>query len=375
MRIAFVVEHCNLRGGHERCVAEWARRLAQRHEVTVISHSLADLPPHTVQWKQVKQIPGPAPLAFLGFYVRAGAMARSLSDHIIHSQGPNCPHFHVSSVHTVIQAKLDVLRTSREFRHELTCLQYMSWLAHYRLAAKIEKRLYSSPQGILAPVSSGTAQEILRIYEPPEGAVHVVPNGVDLEAFHPGVAEERVKTLFGLELDPDRRYALFVGGEWARKGLPAAIGVISKCSSDVHLIVAGRGPVEFYANLAATWGVRERIHFVGPVTDPAALYRTGFVLLSPSLYEAFSLVSLEAAASGLPLIASPVSGTDELIESGENGWILPPDDRLWAEKLDELAENASLSEMMGTHARETASQFTWDRAVEEFEKIYAIPHK
>jgi glycosyltransferase involved in cell wall biosynthesis len=90
----------------------------------------------------------------------------------------------------------------------------------------------------------------------------------------------------------------------------------------------------------------------------------------PSLYEAFSLVSLEAAASGLPILASPVSGTEELIEEGQNGWVLPADPTLWAARLNALATDRGIYERMSHRAREVALLFPWDRGVARFEELY-----
>lgn len=370
MKIAFVVEHCHLRGGHERCVAEWARRLAKHHRVTVMSHSLSDLPPGAVQWEPIRRIPGPAPLQYLAFYSMAGARARTLRDHIIHSQGPNCPVFSFSSVHTVVRAKYRVLRRSKKFRQEMTARQYGSWRLHYLLAMAIERRLYPRPGGILLPVSQGTGRELQDLYGTPPDRIEPIPNGVDLDVFRPAGPGEREAALRELGLDSGRAYALFVGGEWARKGLPVALQAIAACTEGVELVVAGSGPRALYRAQAAELGIEARVHFIGPRADTSALYRAGIALLMPSLYEAFSLVSLEAAASGLPILASRVSGTEELIAEGENGWVLPADPTAWAEPLDALAADRYLAERMSRRAREAASQFPWDRGVARFEELY-----
>lgn len=372
MRIALVVEHCHLRGGHERCVAEWARRLARRHQVLVISHSVADLPQGLVQWVPVPQVPGPGAVRYVAFFLMAGMKAREARADVVHSQGPNCPYFHFSSVHTVVRAKYEVLRGSPEFRHEMSARQYASWWLHYHLAMAMERRLYPRPQGTLLPVSRGTAEELVGAYHPPPDRVVTVPNGVDLEVFRPGRPGEREATLRGLGLDPGKTYALFVGGEWARKGLPFALRVIASSTKQVHLVVAGSGPEALYRRQAQRWGIAERVHFLGPQREIQSLYRAGIALLMPSLYEAFSLVSLEAAASGLPLLASKVSGTEELVAQGLNGWVLPPDPPLWAQHLDLLASDSVLRARMGEAAREAASHFTWDRAVARFEELYQL---
>jgi UDP-glucose:(heptosyl)LPS alpha-1,3-glucosyltransferase len=336
----------------------------------VVAQSLADIPDGTVEWEPVRRLVGPAPLAYLGFFLQAGARVRRLTDAVIHSQGPNSPRFNISSIHTVIRAKWNILKVSQEFRRELTPKQRLSWNLHYWLASRMESLLYATPQGTLAPVSRGAAHELETIYRTPAGSIRVVPNGVDLDAFTVGTAAERQTMLERLGLDPTKRYALFVGGEWARKGLPFAIEAIAACPPNLHLIVAGSGPVAFYQRYAASCGVPDRVHFVGMVRDPAGLYKTGLLLLMPSLYEAFSLVSLEAAASGLPLLTTAVSGTDELVVNGENGWILQKDVSQWSDRMTALAAEPMLATSMGKRSREIVSTYTWDRAAATFEELY-----
>jgi UDP-glucose:(heptosyl)LPS alpha-1,3-glucosyltransferase len=336
----------------------------------VVSQSLADIPDGTVEWEPIRSFVGPAPLAYLGFFLQAGARVRGLTDAVIHSQGPNSPRFNVSSIHTVIRAKWNILRASQEFRRELTPRQLLSWNLHYWLASRMESRLYATPQGTLAPVSEGAAQELETIYRTPAGSIRVVHNGVDLDAFTVGTAAERQAVLRRLGLDPTKLYALFVGGEWARKGLPFAIEVIAACPSNLHLIVAGSGPVAHYQRYAVSCGVTDRVHFVGMVRDPASLYKTGLLLIMPSLYEAFSLVSLEAAASGLPLLTTAVNGTAELVVNGENGWVLQKDVSQWSDRVTALAEEPMLATDMGKRSREIVAAFTWDRAAATFEELY-----
>ncbi len=371
MHVAFVVEHCHLRGGHERCVAEWARRLAARHRVTIVSHSVADLPEGLVRWIPVRPVDGPSALQYLGFYLRAGAIVRRLKGHVVHVQGPNCPVFDVSSIHTVVRAKYRILTKSREFRREMGLARHLSWRAHYLAAMHVEKRLFRRPKGMLLPVSRGVARELITAYGTPPDKVEPVSNGVDLDAFRPPLSGERAKVLETLGFHPDGHYALFVGGEWARKGLPFALEVMARCGGGIDLLVVGAGPEAHYRAQAQRRGIGDRVHFLGPRTDVAPLYRVGLALLMPSLYEAFSLVSLEAAASGLPVLASPVSGTEELIVDGENGWVLPADPEAWARRLDALAADGTLWARMSVRAREAASCFPWERAVERFEELYA----
>ena len=67
------------------------------------------------------------------------------------------------------------------------------------------------------------------------------------------------------------------------------------------------------------------MHWIGVSRDVAPLYQLADALVFPTSYEAFPLVALEAAASGLPILATPVNGIRELVRDGENGFLIGAD--------------------------------------------------
>ncbi len=93
-----------------------------------------------------------------------------------------------------------------------------------------------------------------------------------------------------------------------------------------------------------------------------------FVLASG--YETFSLVTFEAAASGLPILATPVNGVRELIEDGRNGFLVAPDPDAIAERLRRLAADPALRERLGAAARRSALAFSWEEMVVRHESLY-----
>jgi glycosyltransferase involved in cell wall biosynthesis len=79
----------------------------------------------------------------------------------------------------------------------------------------------------------------------------------------------------------------------------------------------------------------------------------------PSLYEAFPYVLIEAAASGLPLVATPVGGTDALIDHGKNGLIVPhAETNSLTDALESLIAQPELCRHMGIASRRRAAAFT-----------------
>ena len=105
--------------------------------------------------------------------------------------------------------------------------------------------------------------------------------------------------------------------------------------------------------------------FVPPTPTPELYYAAcdGFVF--PSRYEAFSLVTLEAAAAGLPIIAHAINGTDELVTPEENGWLVPFGPEALREKVLRLRDDHVLCQRMSAAATASAARYDWDRIADE----------
>jgi UDP-glucose:(heptosyl)LPS alpha-1,3-glucosyltransferase len=100
-----------------------------------------------------------------------------------------------------------------------------------------------------------------------------------------------------------------------------------------------------------------------------ALFAAADTFVLPTSYETFSLVTYEAAAAGLPLLVTRVSGPDQLINEGVNGTFLglsPQATAGWLMKL----EDAGLRAKMGAAARGSAAPYTWNAAVDRHVALY-----
>jgi glycosyltransferase involved in cell wall biosynthesis len=89
-------------------------------------------------------------------------------------------------------------------------------------------------------------------------------------------------------------------------------------------------------------------------------YTAADVFVFPSLNEGMSNSLLEALASGLPVIATPTGGTDELITEGSNGFVVPfQDPQAIASKLESLINDRDLARSMGQASRSKAESMSW----------------
>ena len=190
----------------------------------------------------------------------------------------------------------------------------------------------------------------------------MVPLGVDLERFSPE-NRERHGSQVRRELNiPEGAFVmLFVGASWLRKKLHLVINSLAVMkNAHIYLVIVGQGSMAElgpYLRDDIDW---DKVRFVPPAECIERYYAVGDVLVLPSSYETFSRVSYEAAASGLPVLATKLPGIEDLIEDGVNGFFLQPDAQHIATKVACLFSNPQLRKQMGVRAREKAMRGSSD---------------
>jgi len=140
-----------------------------------------------------------------------------------------------------------------------------------------------------------------------------------------------------------------------------------------HLIVVGSGDPRSFRTLAKSVKAEALVHFVGWQPSPYQYLLASDVFMLPTAYETFSLVTYEAAAAGLPLLVSKVSGVEDLLMPGHNGWFISPGEegvRATAERLEVLASNVPLRRAMGLNSRHAVAEFTWARMIDAYRVVY-----
>jgi glycosyltransferase involved in cell wall biosynthesis len=154
----------------------------------------------------------------------------------------------------------------------------------------------------------------------------IVSNGVDLDVFSPGQADESLRRRQGLPAG--RPLILSVGRLSPEKRADVLIEAVARSEvGDTVLALAGSGPDEGRLRaLAARLGVSGRVRFLGfvPGADLPGLYRLADVFAIASEAELQSLVTMEAMASGLPVVAVNAGPLGELVHPGENGFLTRP---------------------------------------------------
>ena len=222
----------------------------------------------------------------------------------------------------------------------------------------------------LVAVSRGVGREYERHYGVPAERIFCISNGVDRARYRP--AEDRAALRRELGLPEDERLLLFVGHEFARKGLRLVIEGLAICRPAARpiLLVVGADRPGPYRERARALGVGERVRFLGLRSDLCRLYAACDLFALLSNYEAFGLVGLEALASGLPVVTTRVSGMEDYIRDGENGLLVERGARAFASALERLLDDPGLFARLKANARPSSAPYDWVRIAQQYREAF-----
>ncbi len=377
MKIAFAMINCNRRDGSARAVNEVAEILARRgHDVHLYARKAEEIDLGAIHWHRV---PGPGWPEVADFASYHHTVNRLLAGHdydIVHSIGCNTLRANVVTIQNIQPVKRQILRQTApaekiSFARRLTRRLYLD------VTCRAEHRLYTWREGrtppVFLPVSRGVEQELRESYQIGPADVRIVPNAADVSVFRPLGTEARLKWRLENGFGGEDFLAIFCGGEWSRKGLDAAIRAMTLVPAG-RLFVAGDDPDrERFRELARSCGVADRIRFGGFRKDIPTALAASDVFLFPSHYEAFSLATIEAAACGLPIIATKINGTEDFIVPDHTGYFVTHDPGDIATRLSDLLQDRSLRERLGKEARELVEKnYTWERVADLTEEAYKL---
>jgi glycosyltransferase involved in cell wall biosynthesis len=156
------------------------------------------------------------------------------------------------------------------------------------------------------------------------------------------------------------------------KGIDGLIQVLAELP-DTGLVVVGDGPLgDELRTLARTLGVHERVRFVGtvPKVQVPGYLKACDVFVLNSTYEGLPHVLLEALAAGLPVIATDVGGSGEVVEHESNGLLIPPRDPLaLRHALLRILDNPEERTRMAQQGQRTLARFSPQRMIEQTEAL------
>jgi UDP-glucose:(heptosyl)LPS alpha-1,3-glucosyltransferase len=320
MRIALALDRFDRdRGGLEHWAWQWARWLVGRgHFVHVIaSDGVDDFSSDRFRLSKLGFAPTRTEMA-----AKVAAYLDTVEADVVHDLGIGWrydviqPHF--GSRLADDRRNLRSLPLSRRLR-SMASRKRRRHLADYR---ELETRQYVGNRGRVVAISEMTREDLVRWHGISRDKVTVVYNGVDLDKFRPPDPERRAAARRQLGFD-ERIVLLFAAHNFRLKGLHTTLRALQRMADPrFHLMVAGRGEVDRYSRLARRLGVDDQVTFMGFVADMGSAYGMADAFVHPTFYDPCSLVTLEAAASALPVITSRFSGAAELFRDEESAAIV-----------------------------------------------------
>ena len=205
--------------------------------------------------------------------------------------------------------------------------------------------------------------------------VAAVSNGVDLSNFKPGKASAEIYTKYGVPTD--RPVVLYVGRVDPEKKVGLVIDAFKKAREKVPiavLVIVGDGVDKVRLEKKVTEeGLGDNVKFLGRVLPPDLyeLYKVGDVFATASEIETQGIVLIEAAATGLPLIAVDKGAVSEVCISGENGHLCQPGDvNEIAGAMAKILSDEKLREKFSQNSIKIAHEHDFERTLDKFINIY-----
>lgn len=205
--------------------------------------------------------------------------------------------------------------------------------------------------------------------------VEALSNGIDLTEFKPGKPDEKVLKKYGLKTGVPR--ALYVGRVDPEKSIEKVIRAFSGLATklpEAELVIVGDGiALPKLRELAAELDVAEKVKFLGKIVPPELIeiYRAGTVFVTASETETQGIVLIEAAATGLPLIAVDAGAVGELCRNRKNGILCPVGDvEAISRAIYKMLTDKALRQKYGRESLEIAKKHDLSRTLARFIEIY-----
>lgn len=364
-------------GGVEKVVYELSKRLVD-FGCDILVITLGDeYSSYNVNGVKVFKLPSVDLTKFLQIQLSIPRSIKALAQ-TVKDFSPDIVHAHNVFFATSLLAVLIkwFSRGKMVFTAHLGKIEKLRLLGRWKVLAaevyeKIAGRIILSSSDIVIAVSNSVRDHVLSLGVPSEKVV-VIPNGVDINEFNPSLSTQGVDRINNI---------IFVGRLIPNKGLEylveAAKILICSRISGVKFRIVGDGPYrQRFEELINEHKLASYFEILGRVPKVSDVLQEGGIFVRPSLTEGMPLTVLEAMASGLPIVATRVAGTPELIIHGETGMLVEPGDaRQLAETIKFLIQHPDEAIRLGRNARafierHYKEKFSWEAAASNLLSVY-----
>lgn len=206
-------------------------------------------------------------------------------------------------------------------------------------------------------------------------SVEALSNGVDISAFNPGKPKAEIVKKYAIDLKRPR--VLYVGRVDPEKSVEEvveAFTIVAKKVPEAEFLIVGDGIAKpGLEKLVAENNLSDKVRFLGRVMPPELqeIYKTGTLFATASKTETQGIVLIEAAATGLPLVAVDAGAVRELCQNKKNGILCKPDNvAQMARAMVKILTNKALQEKYGAGSIEVAKKHDINHTLSRFEEIY-----
>ena len=381
-------------GGAERILFEQTTRLAERgHNVSIITRMLTDHDrDHKIirgvnEWRYASNKKNP-----ITFICSTWINSKKIFETLDQKTHFDCINFHqpfsaLGVIHSNLSKRIPKIYTC----HSLSFEEFISRNGKdHRLFAKvinffksqgykkIEKNILKISDKIIV-LSKFTENKLSSIYKIPKNRIMIIPGGVDLNKFAPCADKNQIRK----RLNISRNVVILftVRNLVERMGLEnliIAFNDLIKKRAKIKLVIGGEGGLkDRLISLAKDFEIEKHIYFTGfiPENDLSLYYQMAdlFVLPTKEL-EGFGLVTLEAMASGLPVVGTPVGGTKEILEKFDSSFLFKGTDpssmaELIIDKYFLIKQYQQKWQEISYRCRKfVQDNYSWEKNIKVFEK-------
>lgn len=231
-------------------------------------------------------------------------------------------------------------------------------------------------------VSENNKKILQKLYPKYKNKIQVIHNGIDTTWWHSQllrITEQDIKDVKEeLFQAKENTFILITVAELhERKGLKYLIEAMPKIITkypNVKCVIIGEGPERnALTKLIKSLNIENHVILLGKQKEIPKLLKCSNIFVLPSRREAFGMVLLEAMVTGLPVVATKVGGIPEIIENGENGLLVEPENPAKLSKaiIDLIPHPNKLEKFSKTGYTTVSEKFTAKKMAEQYEKIYA----
>ena len=398
MKILFVsdVSIQDVIGGAERVLYEQTTRLAARgHDIHILTRRLPAHQSDCAVIQNVREwryrVNQDNAVFFFASTLRNG---KRLFETISKANNFDCINFHQPFSAFAVMKSASCKNIRKVYTcHSLAFEEYASrntkphslakiGVHSFHLASRkwIERKVLNQSD-LVVVLSRYTRDKLLDIYGVPEEKIAIIPGGIDLVRFHPAADKREVRER--LHLPREKTILLTVRNLVSRMGIEnliQAMPEIVKSVPDIVLIIGGTGPLkDTLSMMSRRLNLDHHIHFAGfiPEATLPEYYQAADIFVLPTIeLEGFGLVTLEALASGTPVLGTPVGGTQEILSKFDSRFLFQDTrhesiSRLIIETCQEYQNQPDKWQLDSQRCRHFAEKYySWETNVAATERLF-----